>query len=145
MKKIFVTCAMLAVASVASFAQKATQTAAPATGTPQQAHAHPQMTPEQMQDRQNKMADRQAQAFQKQYGLNNEQYAGVHEACLNFAKNIESMRAQGKQPGKEQMEKIFAERDASLKKAMSAEQYAKYESTLANHPGVNAQQNGVKK
>ena len=135
MKKLIVTCSLIAFASVASFAQVAKQ---PATTVP--ASARPQMTPEQMKQREDQAADRQAKFFEKQYGLNAEQSKGVHEACATFVKKMDAMRAEGKQPNREAMDKLMAERDASFKKAMSSEQYAKYEATRKPAMNQNAPQ-----
>ncbi len=131
MKKLIITCSLLAFASVASFAQVAKQQGA---ATP--ASARPQMTPEQMKQRADQAADRQAEFFKKQYGLNEEQAKGVHEACAAFVHKMDAMRVEGKQPNKQEMDKLMAERDESFKKAMSPEQFAKYEATRTR-PSAN--------
>ena len=135
MKKLIVTCSLLAFASVASFAQVAKQ---PGTTTP--STARPQMTPEQMKQREDQAADRQSEFFKKQYSLNDEQTKGVRAACATFVKSMNAMRAEGKQPNKQDMDKLMAERDASFKKAMTPEQYAKYEATRTKPTNQNSAQ-----
>ena len=143
MKKLITTCALLACASVVSFGQSAKQQPASANmnaaaAQRQQQQARAQMTPEQMKQRQEQMAERQSKFFEKQYGLNPEQYKGVHEANLAFIKNIEELRAQGKQPSREDQEKMMSDRDEAFKKVMTPEQFAKYQATRTKPSSMNA-------
>ena len=128
MKKLIVTCAVVVYASVGALAQttnKAVTTPAQAPVTPL---TRPQnnMTPEQ---RAQQFAENQAKSFERQYGLNATQYKDVYAACLEFANKMETQRTSGKQPTNQGFEAMMAEKDAKFKQAMTAEQYAKYEST----------------
>ncbi len=87
----------------------------------------PQMQPEQM-------AERRAQMYKKQYELNDEQYKGVYEAELDFVKQVQQIRASGKQATQPQMQQLAADKDAKFKKVMTPEQYTKY--TAARQPGA---------
>ena len=124
MKKLIITCTFIAFGAVASFAQQTANSPA----KPQR----PQMTPEQREQREKQGAEHMSQAFSKQYNLNAEQTKGIYDASMNFIKKMEDMRANGKQPTREEMEKISDERDEAFKKVMTPEQFAKYSAARNN-------------
>jgi len=132
MKKLIITCTFIAFGAVASFAQQAANSPA----KPQR----PQMTPEQREQREKQGAERMSQAIAKQYNLNGEQSKGIYDASMSFIKKMEDLRANGKQPTRDEMEKMMDERDEAFKKVMTPEQYAKYAATRNKMPHSAAQQ-----
>ncbi len=118
MKKLIITCAMVAIASTASFAQAAKTTSntnAPAS----QAATHKGPTAEQV-------ADRRAKALQKQLGLTPEQFKGVYAAELDFAQQDQAARANGQMPGEGQASQMKMGRDQKIQAVLNADQVAKY-------------------
>ncbi len=126
MKKLIITTALLAFASVSVFAQSSQTQAVPnaAKTQPQQ-----QMTAAQRSER---MAEHQSKTYAQQYKLNEDQTKKIHEACLDFAKAIENSRASGRQMTHAEVDAALNVRNAKFKSIMTAEQYKAYEATLAH-------------
>jgi hypothetical protein len=61
----------------------------------------------------------------------------VYEASLDFTTKMEAIAAQGRQITNPEYEKLMAEHDGKLKKALTAQQYAKYEQTRIKTPQIN--------
>ena len=134
MKKLILTCAVLASASIASFAQANASATPPQQGKPATANK-PMMNTEQMADRRTKMDE-------KQLGLNPDQTKKAHDVELEFTQAMEKYRAAGQAPSPGQMGNLTSRRDQRMKEILTAEQYAKYEQINAkrnmagnpNHP-----------
>ncbi|MBC7554763.1 MAG: hypothetical protein H7257_12375 [Taibaiella sp.] len=146
MKKIIITCAVLAITAAGAFAQNSRQ-AITTPGQPQPVTplTRPQsdVTPEQ---RVQQFAENQARAFERQYSMTPEQYKKMYAACLEFTNKMESQRTTGKQPTQQEFEAIMAEKDAKFKKIMTTDQFAKYESTRRRPvPQTSAQQTPIRK
>ena len=118
MKKLITTCVLVAAASMVSFAQS--KQAATQPVAPKSAHAAATPTPEQI-------ADKHAKMYQQQYGLTPEQYKGVYQAELDYARQDQQVRQNGNQPGEGQVAQMGMARDQRFKAVMSADQYSKYE------------------
>ena len=130
MKKLILTSVILAFASISVFAQNAKQSGTTVSAKPDNnmtAAQSAQMSPEM---RKQKAVENQAKSFEKQYNLTADQYKGVYAACNDFVTNIETARKSGKQLTGDDFKRLLSQRDAQLKKVMSAEQFAKYEATL---------------
>lgn len=123
MKKLMITCFLVGAASVVSFAQ-ATPGSKPqapgASAATMQQHAGSPISP-------NQMAERRAKMDEKEYSLTPEQYKGVYDIELEFAKSMEQYRAQGQQPGIGQRNNLLARKDAKMKAVLTPEQFAKYD------------------
>ena len=128
MKKLIITTALFAFASVPVFAQS-TQTQAAPMPAKQQPVQQQQMTAAQ---RSEKMAEHQSKTYAQQYKLNEEQTKKIHDACLEFATTIENSRASGKQITRADVDAALAARNAQFKSVMTAEQYKAYDATLAH-------------
>lgn len=130
MKKLIITSALFAFASVPVFAQSSQMQAAPAP-QPNQAKQQQmqQMTPAQ---RAEKMAEHQSKTYATQYKLNEDQTKKVHDACLEFATTMEANRASGKQITRQDVDQALEARNAKFKSIMTAEQYKAYDATLAH-------------
>lgn len=128
MKKLTITCALLACVTAVSFAQtKATKpTTATAPGTASQASAYPELTIDKPSKEPAKTAEKAARASQKQYALTEEQYKGVYDAELYYAKQMYQLTSNGLQPGDGQALQMRMARDHGYKKALTADQYGKY-------------------
>ncbi len=123
MKKLVITSALFAFAAAPVFAQSAKLT--PAPNTQQSAQSNKQLPPAADQ-----MAERQAKMLQQQYKLTPNQYESTLKVCLEFAHNIESMRAEHKQMTPQDFKGIQDRKNMALKQIMTADQYKAYESTL---------------
>ena len=119
MKKLFITCALLT-ATMISFAQNANKTgnmqAPAATGRGAKPSAE-------------QIAERRSKMYQKQLGLNEDQTKKVYEAELDYVRQELMIREHGGQPGVGQSTQMEMGKDQRFKAALTAEQYAKYEST----------------
>lgn len=114
MKKLIITCAVIALGSVALFAQNARNASA---GT--QASRQTGPTAEYM-------AERQARSLEKQLGLNAEQYKAVYAAHLDYIQQDMAARANGQVPGEGQAMQMQMGKDQKIQAVLTAEQYAKY-------------------
>ena len=125
MKKLIITCALIAVGTVVSFAQAKTagpqnnNAATPSRGT----------APTQEQ-----AATQRATQYQKDLGLSDVQYQAVYHAQLDFIKQDQAMRANGAHPGTGQAEQNQMSLDQRMQNAMTPEQFAKY-NKMATSPG----------
>ena len=115
MKKLIITCALLACASVVSFGQAAKMTA-PQGSSRMVAAPSPEA-----------VAQRNAKVHERQLKLNPEQYKAVYDAELNYAKQDQQARAGGMVPGPGQSAQMTMAKDESIKKVLTSEQYAKYQ------------------
>ena len=118
MKKFVFTFAILAAGSVFSFAQSA-KTASQSQASATNAN---NVSPE-------KMAEGRAKGYAKFLKLNDIQYKAVYEAELDFWKQDQTGRANGGQIGTGQAAQMEMAKDMKFKNTLTAEQYAKYEST----------------
>ena len=98
MKKLIITCALVSLGSVASFAQapqaaaqSSATTAAPARGQAPSAEL---------------IAEQRAQIYKKDLGLNDDQYQKVYKAQLDFIKRDQTARANGGAPGPGQSQQM---------------------------------------
>jgi hypothetical protein len=130
MKKITLTCSLLAFASVAVFAQSNVQSLRSNETTSIQ---RPQPSQEDITKRQTAVATNMAKSMQQHYGLSQEQYDKVYVVCLENSKKMEAMRASGKQPSREEFQKIMDERNAGFKAIFTPQQYAQFAASLP-HP-----------
>jgi len=124
MKKMILTCALLASASIASFAQANAPQGKPANPNKPMANAE-------------QMADRRTQADVKQFNLNPDQAKKVHEVELEFSQAMEKYRAAGQTPGQGQRMNLTTRRDQRMKEILTPEQYTKYEQVNARRPMAN--------
>ncbi len=139
MKKLILTCALLSCASMAAMAQGAKQAPMnPASQPGAPVPPPPPGGPNGSEQRQTMMATNQAKFLEKQYGLNADQYKGTFAACLDFVKAMDAQRMSGKPPTPTDMQKLDAEKDAKLKKVMTAEQFTKYSSSKMRPGGPGA-------
>ena len=134
MKKLILTCAILAAASVASFAQTA---AAPQAAQAKPVPANKPMNAEQLAERRTKVAE-------KQYGLNPDQTKKVHEVEMEFTQAMEKYRTAGQTPGPGQLGNLTVRRDQQMKEILTAEQFAKYEQLNAKRNANQAAQMNAK-
>lgn len=121
MKKMIITCALIASASVMSYAQDA------APKSPMAPAHNAQMSAEQIADRQTKM-------YEKQLGLSKEQVQKVHDIQLQFATQRLSMQKAGVQPGSGQAMQMGMAEDQQMKNVLTSEQFTKYS---ASRPKMN--------
>lgn len=141
MKKIIVSCAVLTLGAFSALAQSKTDRK-PVMGSNDNAvknttvvSAEPQSPAHRVPDartaeqRIQEFAQNKATAFKRQYNLTEKQYQGVYEATIDFTKKMEAIAAQGRQVGNDEYDQLMAEHDKKLKRALSEEQYAKYEKT----------------
>jgi hypothetical protein len=122
MKKLIITCALLSVGSVVSFAQSTTTTTTnmDPNGGQNAAQQRPAaMNPEQMADRRTKMDE-------KMLALTPDQIKPVHDVELDFMTAMSKFRTEGKQPTPDQMQSILDKRDQKMKTILTADQYSKY-------------------
>ena len=121
MKKLITTCVLLAAVSMVSVAhpQKAGNTkgnkATTATSTPEQ------------------IAEKNAKMHQTELGLTPDQYKGVYNAELERARQDAQARTGGGTPGDGQVMQMNISRDQRIKAAVTADQFAKYQSL---HPAT---------
>lgn len=122
MKKIMITCAFIAIASVASFAQSARNTtnAAPSTAAP----AHTNVGQVSVAER---VAEQRAKVYQKNLGLDATQYNKIYIAELTYAEQEERAKAAGYTLGGGQLKQLNMAKDDRFKEALSAAQYSKYQ------------------
>ena len=130
MKKLIVTCAMLARASVVTFAQSAKSAKATmsmqSAAAPAPAQVSPAIPPAVI-----KTAETRAKAIQKKYSLTQAQYNGIYEAEMAYAQQEYMLKADGVTPGEGQAMQMRMGRDYRFKSVMTAEQYKKYEAATA--------------
>ena len=119
MKKMIITCALIASASVMSYAQNAASATSPASANSASAN---QAIAEHMADKNTKM-------YEKQLGLTAEQSKKVHDVELANANQMMAMRAQGMQPGEGQMVQMRMGHDQQMKNILTPEQFTKYQAT----------------
>jgi protein CpxP len=118
MKKMIITCALIASASVMSYAQNAASQTAPASGNAannQAMAAH--------------MAEKNTKMYEKQLGLTAEQSKKVHDLELVNANQMMAMQSQGVQPGEGQMMQMRMGHDQQMKNILTPEQFTKYQAT----------------
>jgi len=126
MKKLIATCILLASVTAVSFAQStATKATAPAATATSQS-AYPNITMSKPSNEPAKAAEKMAKASQKQYGLNDEQYKGVYDAELYYAKQMHEFNTYKLQPSEGQALQMRLAKDWGYKRALTAEQYAMY-------------------
>ncbi len=118
MKKMIITCALVASASVMSYAQHAASASAPASANA----ANNQVMAQHMAEKNTKM-------YEKQLGLNAEQYKKVYDVQLNMSNQMMALRSAGAQPGEGQVMQMHMYQDQQMKTILTADQYKKYEST----------------
>lgn len=125
MKKLIITSALFAFVAAPVFAQSAKISAAPqASNKPANNMNRPPMA--------DKIAERQAKAYQAQYKLSDDQYKGVYDACLEFARTMETKRNENKQMNAAEFKEALDKRNTKMKSVMTAEQYKAFEATQ-NH------------
>lgn len=143
MKKFITTSILIATVCVAADAQSANKSTTQTTQTlsmqaPQSQTAsqdpttipYNQLTQEQKDQRLSSQAERRAKYFEKEFSLSPMQYKGVYDACLQFVKDQQAFRDNGKQPNREENISMMDVMDAKLKKVMTTEQYTKYAATI---------------
>jgi hypothetical protein len=130
MKKLIVTCSLVVAASAVSFGQSV-QSSNPAArpGTVQNKAAGQTITPDAV-------ADRQAKAYKAKLNLTPEQYKGVYDAELNYAKQKQYFQDQKVEIGAGQAAQMEMGRDQTIKNILTAEQYATYESMKSKASGA---------
>jgi hypothetical protein len=132
MRKLILTCALLTSASLLSFGQNAMPAQQGASTTARQAPA-----PE-------KMAEMRANRYKQQLGLTDEQYKGVYNAELEYAKANQQFGASGQPVPPGPAQQMMMTHDQKFKEALTAEQYAKYDKMrTVNKPGMGAQNNAA--
>ncbi len=121
MKKLIITCALVSLGSVVSFAQsQSSSQPASATTTASRAKA-----PSNEQ-----IAEQRARKYQKDLGLSAEQYKGVYEAQLEFIRQDKEARAYGG-PGEGQAMQMQMFLDQRFQSVMTPEQFEKYTKSKA--------------
>ncbi len=130
---MIITCAMVTLAATLSFAQTSQTTKktistenANTTGVKATTNAPVKRNVTPSPER---MAERRAKMYEKQYSLTKEQYNGVYQAELEFAKENLAMHANGGTTDQAKLNQMMTVKDQKFKQAMSPEQYAKYESS----------------
>ena len=120
MKKIIITCALLTVGTMVSFAQNAaTPNAAPNAG--QAAQARP--TPLTSEDR----AQRLSKRDEMMLTLTPEQTKKVYDVELEFVTAMDKFRTENKQASPAERSAIMDKKDAKMKAILTAEQFTKYD------------------
>ena len=117
MKKLILTFALIASASVVSFAQGQAAGSSTIQATP---------TAEQI-------ADKNTQAYEKQLNLSPEQSKAVRDVELSFIKQNQQMHAGGATPSRGQLMQHQMGKDNKMKQILTADQYATYQTSA---PGV---------
>lgn len=117
MKKLIVTCALISLGSIASFAQSKSSTTSTHTST---------VTIEQA-------AEQSAKKYQKDLGLTAEQYKGVYEAQLEFNRQDKEARAYGG-PGEGQAMQMQMFLDQRFQSVMTPVQFEKYTKSKSSAP-----------
>jgi Spy/CpxP family protein refolding chaperone len=118
MKKMIITCALIAAASVMSYAQNAASATSPASANSASAN---QAMAEHMAEKNTKM-------YEKQLGLSAEQTKKVHDLELANANQMMAIRSQGGQPGEGQMMQLRMGHDQQMKNILTPDQFTKYQS-----------------
>ena len=133
MKKLMLTCSLIAAASVISFAQTTQQSTHPgAVATTQNKMAPHEQSIEVI-------AEKRTKADQKQFGLSDAQYKDIYEVELDYAKHEQQAKANNVAPGSGQYMQMEIIKDARFKNTLNADQYAKYQATkpkTANRPAT---------
>ena len=133
MKKLIITCAILAWGSAASFAQTQQTT----TMVPQQGAASSkasQVSPTVRQVQVEQIAERRAKIYQQEYGLNAEQYKKSYDAELEYMKEQMHFRQENKQPSQEDVTRLNMIKDQKYKAFLNKDQYQKYISASNRQP-----------
>jgi len=121
MKKLILTCALLTVATMVSFAQTTT------TPTPSMAPTDAQARPTPAPMNAEQTADRRTKMDEKMLTLTPDQVKVVHDIELDFMNAVMKFRAEGKQPTPEQMQDLKTKKDQKMKAVLTADQYSKYD------------------
>ena len=120
MKKIIVTCALLTVGSMVSFAQNAnTPNAAPKAGQTAQANQAPMTAADR--------AQRLSKRDEMMFTLTPEQSKKVYDVELEFVTAMDKFRTENKQAGPAERNAILDKKDAKMKAILTPEQYTKYD------------------
>jgi hypothetical protein len=120
MKKLIITCCLIASASIVSFGQTVQTTNKPTVFRNSAVNRQVAPTVEAT-------AERTTKAYQRQLGLNPEQYKGVYQAELNYLKQNQQMHENGAKPGEGQAAQMVMGKDQQIKNVLTAEQFTKYE------------------
>ncbi len=121
MKKLITTCLLLTTVGMVSFAQKAaTKTKANPNAAAAPAATN-NLTPE-------KQAEQRAKATQAKYGLSAEQYKGIYNAELDYARNEAAVKATGYEVSEGQRNQMNIQRDMYYQNSMTPDQFSKYRS-----------------
>lgn len=132
MKKLITTCALVALGSVASFAQAQKSNVpdqqASATATNQDAAAE-------------KTATKNAKEYQKQLALRNDQYKLVYQAEYDYAKQSEAYKAQGFKPTDGASQQLIMMRDQRIQNTLTPDQFTKYKQISEKVSGVSLRTN----
>lgn len=125
MKKLIITCALVSLGTVVSYAQSKSS-AQPTVTTATTASRAKAPSNEQI-------AEQRARKYQKDLGLTAEQYKGVYEAQLEFVRQDKEARAYGG-PGEGQAMQMQMFLDQKFQSVMTPEQYEKYTKSKAPTP-----------
>ncbi len=128
MKKIMITCAFIAIASVASFAQSA-------RNTTNAAPSHTNVAQVSVAER---VAEQRAKVHQKNLALDATQYNKIYIAELTYAEQEERAKAAGYTLGGGQLKQLNMAKDDRFKEALTAAQFAKYQSGKPSTTGAIA-------
>ncbi|GAA4467985.1 hypothetical protein GCM10023093_24730 [Nemorincola caseinilytica] len=132
MKKLIATCVLLASVTAVSFAQSkvtnkpSSAQANASSGTATKTSAYPEITTDKPTSYFAKDAEKAARAAQTRYGLSEEQYKGVYEAEMYYAKQMHQASAGGAQVSNGQHLQMKMARDWGYKRVLTEEQYGKY-------------------
>lgn len=122
MKKLIITCALVTLGSMVSFAQSARKTHAGSNANVSSGQTQSVSI--------EKSAEARAKKLQKDLGLNATQYKGVYEAQLEHDKQGQAAKANGSEgPGQAMQLQMML--DQKFKEAMTPTQYTKYEQMKA--------------
>jgi Spy/CpxP family protein refolding chaperone len=113
MKKLILTCALVACASIASFAQT---NAAPQSISGSAASASPEQ-----------IAERHTKIDEQQFKLNPDQAKSVYQVELDYAKQNQAMHTEKEQPSQGRIMQARAGRDNRMKAILTPEQFTVYQ------------------
>jgi hypothetical protein len=124
MKKLIITCALVAFGSMVSFAQSAKSTNTTKAGKSTQAapKTHSESALEQT-------ATKNANDYKKKLGLRADQYNAIYNVELEYLKQQQAMSANGAKPTDGQSMQARMGKDQRFQNVLTPEQYAKYQSS----------------
>ncbi len=116
MKKLIITCTLIASVSGVCMAQVKKTNNATANKT---SSSNAAVTAESK-------AEKIAKSLETKLGLNAEQYKKVYDAEFFYIKQDEVARENGGVPGEGELQQMAQSRDENIKRALTADQYTKY-------------------